>query len=163
MNTMWKRIRWITLMVILVVAFTFAGGYQPAQARVTFPLQIPADVEWVSTGIYIDVANLSQLNIHTTGLATTGPIKFYRGSKSGPEGQPFICEDDADNGYFCALSGQPFGMLIGKMGATGGPFPIGDADSFTIPISGYLYLAVNDYLGTYFDNNGGFTVLLVFK
>ncbi len=157
-----KKIRTIALL-ILIVMFTFTVGYQQAQARATFPLRVPANIEWVSTGIFIDPASVPlEVNIHTTGQAITGPINsFGRGSKSGPGGQETICTSIPD--LACALEGAPYGMLIGKMGSTGQAFPIGNASSFTITEPGFLYLTVNDYLGTYNDNKGGFDVLIEFK
>jgi hypothetical protein len=82
-----------------------------------------------------------------------------REGESGPEGQIYICTDIP--GFTCALNGAPFGQLIGSVG--GVAFSIGDASNFTVPATasaGYLQLAVNDYLGYYFDNSGGYTVTL---
>jgi len=157
----WMKIQRIALLMILLAAFTFTGGYQQAQARATYPFQVPANVEWVSTGVYFDASLVPlTLGIKATGQVITAPIKLYPGAKSGPAGQSAICEDVPDLDLFCALAGYPFGMLIGKIGSTGAPFPIGDANSLTIASPGFLYLAVNDYLGTYFDNHGQFGVLV---
>lgn len=161
----WKKIFNAALLLLLLSAFIFIGGKQTAQARATYPIQVPAEIEWVSTGIWIysDSVGLS-VNVQTTGTVITGPINWYgSGSRSGPAGQSWICTNvtGAEPEYICALEGYPFGMLVGRVGNT--VFPIGDATEIIFPASGYLYLAVNDYLGTYWDNNGEFNLLVQFK
>jgi hypothetical protein len=82
-----------------------------------------------------------------------------RQGESGPEGQIYICTTSP--GFVCALDGAPFGQLVGSAG--GVAFSIGGASTFTVPAStsaGYLQLAVNDFLGYYSDNSGGYTVTL---
>jgi hypothetical protein len=158
----WKTIFNAALLLILLAAFTFVGGKQPAQARATIPIQVPADIEWVSTGIWIYSSDIGfDVGIHATGTAITAPINWYgSGARSGPAGQETNCIDmpGGEPEYICALAGYPYGMLIGRVGNN--VFPIGDDASFTLPASGWLYLAVNDYLGTYWDNKGEFNVLI---
>lgn len=82
-----------------------------------------------------------------------------RQGESSPEGQIFICATSP--GFECALEGAPFGRLIGSVG--GMAFAIGAASTFTVPpttSAGYLQLAVNDYLGYYADNSGGYTLTI---
>jgi len=158
----WKSIFKATLLLLLLAAFTFMGGKQPAQARATYPIQVPAETEWVSTGIWVFSSDFGiEIGIHTTGMVATAPISGYgSGAKSGPAGQETICTDapGGEPEYICALDGYPFGMLVGRIGNT--VFPIGDDSTITLLDSGWLYLAVNDYLGTYWDNNGEFNVLI---
>lgn len=160
----WKIIHRTLLLCLLLAVMILAGGYQPAQAGSKLPLSVPANVEWVSTGIwlYSDWVG-SDVNIKTTGTVMT--VQGAQASQSGPEGQPdAICEDTVvfdEVVLTCALEGAPFGQLIGRVGDV--VFPISDANSFEIPRNGFLYLTVNDFLGTYFDNTGGFTVLIEFK
>ena len=158
----WKTIFNAALLLLLLAAFTFVGGKQPAQARATFPIQVPADIEWVSTGIWVYSGEVgASFGIHTTGTAITGPINWYgSGARSGPGGQATPCANvtGVEHEYICALEGAPFGMLVGRVGNT--VCPIGDATTITLPASGFLYLAVNDYLGTYWDNNGEFNLLV---
>jgi hypothetical protein len=79
-----------------------------------------------------------------------------RPGESGPEGQIYICASSP--GFECAVDGAPFGQLVGHVGTQA--FAIGDAETFTAPATGTLELAVNDFLGYYDDNSGGFTVTL---
>jgi uncharacterized caspase-like protein len=52
------------------------------------------------------------------------------------------------------LRGIALGTLIGKVGASGAPFPIGDQREFTAQSDGVLYLRHNDNAGMAFDNTG---------
>ncbi len=98
------------------------------------------------------------LSLRAHGMAITGPLSEYPDAISGAGGQITTCNDGALPGMVCALDGAAFGALIGKMNG-GAAFLIGDSSSFVAGASGRLYLAVNDFLGTYDDNLGGFTVL----
>ncbi len=49
-------------------------------------------------------------------------------------------------------------VLIGRVD-DGDAFHIGDTTTITPPVSGTLWLAVNDFELTYHDNHGAFTVL----
>jgi len=165
MNSKFKFVRFAFAMALVLAVFTFVGGKQPAQARATFPIQVPAATEWVSTGIWVYTTDVGlKVNIHTTGTVITAPVNWYgSGARSGPAGQTTNCANvtGVEPEYICALDGYPYGMLVGRIGNT--VFPIGDAPNFSLPARGFLYLAVNDYLGTYWDNNGEFSVLIEFK
>ena len=52
------------------------------------------------------------------------------------------------------LRGIALGTLIGKVGTSGAPFPIGDQREFTAQSDGVLYLRHNDTAGMAFDNTG---------
>ena len=54
-----------------------------------------------------------------------------------------------------ALAGYNFGHLIGRIGNW--LFPIGAYTEITSPVSGELYLLMNDRVGRYFDNTGSVT------
>jgi hypothetical protein len=77
-----------------------------------------------------------------------------RPGESGPGGQIYVCTSGP--GFECAVNDAPFGQLVGRVG--GQAFSIGSASAFTAPASGTLELAVNDFVGYYSDNSGGFTV-----
>ena len=162
MNPKVRKVVRITSLLLLLAVFLFAGSNRPAQAGVTLPLKVPADVEWVSTGIWIysDWVG-SEVNIQTNGVVFT--IQGCPGCQSGPGGNEYVCQDSSDGEieYVCALAGAHYGELIGRVGEV--VFPIGENTSFTLPAKGFLYLTANDYLGTYWDNAGGFTVLIKMK
>jgi hypothetical protein len=48
--------------------------------------------------------------------------------------------------------------LIGKIGANGTPFEVGDNATITASVSGVLYLGVND--DDYNDNSGSWTATI---
>jgi hypothetical protein len=154
-----QRIRKYRLLVfVAAVMILLAGQVYPVSAAVT-PIRVPADVEWVSTGMGL---NLGQtVHLSAQGLAITGPINQYFGSRSGPAGQTWNlgCGQYEGAPPPCALNDAPYGALVGKVGPDGQPFLIGDASEFISPASGKLYLAVNDNLTFYNDNLSGFTVL----
>ena len=151
------------MLISLLLIFGLAAVYLPVQAKANSNVvSVPGDVEWVSTGIYIDASTAPvQVNFSAIGHVITGPANIYGPSKrTGPDGQPYTCYDNLESQpqYFCALSGAPWGMLVGKVGADGDAFAIGSSNSITVTTSGFLYLTANDYLGTYYDNTGSYTV-----
>ena len=150
---MFKKISLIFVLVLLLSSFFV----KPVEAR-AIPVRVPADVEWVDSGI--DVAVGETYALKAKGQAITGPLSEYPNAKSGPGGQETLCgiEGGYVEGETCVLYGEPFGALIGKIGG-GGVFLIGDASSFTAGATGRLFLAVNDFKGTYYDNQAGFTVI----
>jgi hypothetical protein len=52
----------------------------------------------------------------------------------------------------------PAGALIGRIGATGTPFGIGNLSSIVAPAGGLLFLGVND--DGFGDNSGNFQVVV---
>lgn len=151
---MFKKISLIFVLAILLSSFFV----KPVEAK-AIPVRVPADAEWVDSGI--DVAVGETLTLKAKGKAITGPLSEYPGAISGPGGQVTICGigDGFVEGETCVLEGVPFGALIGKIGEFGAAFLIGDVSSFTAVSTSRLYLAINDFTGTYFDNQAGFTVI----
>lgn len=145
-----KKVMFAVFTAVLVLGLVA----MPVYAR-SMVVRVPATIEWVDSGIDIEAGDVINLAAH--GMAITGPLNEYPDAKSGPGGQITTCVDYALPGMVCALSGAPFGALIGKI--DGAVFLVGDAGSFPASSSGRLYLAVNDFAGTYFDNLGGFTVI----
>ncbi len=147
------------LLVTFIIIILLMGSFMPAQAA-TQPVRVPADVEWVYTGIEVQQGDV--IHIQTEGVALTARINIYGpGSISGPDGQwwGLGCGQYEGAEGPCALDDFPYGMLVGKIGADGLAFPVGRDTSFTANASGFLYLSVNDNLGFYADNEGGYTVL----
>ena len=119
----------------------------------TVVVRVRADVEWVETGIYVEVGVTYPIKTH--GIAWTGSPSLYPDSVSGPEGQPWPCSGN-DPALPCNLDGAPYGALIGQVDDE--PFLIGDSSSFTASATGWLMLGVNDDLIYHDDNLAGFTV-----
>jgi len=151
------------ILTVSVLALVFAalpvGNVHQVHAA-TSPIRVPADVECVSTGIFVEGGNT--VHLVTQGVAITGPLATFPGARSGPDGQVWNlgCGQYEGAPPPCALDDAPYGALVGRVGPSGDPFLIGGASSFASPASGYLYLVVNDNLGFYSDNLAGFTVLL---
>lgn len=141
----------ITVMLLLSVI--------PVQAS-TQPVRVPAKVEWTDSGIEVEIGDVIQ--IRTEGVSLTGRVNQWGpGTISGPDGQwwGLGCSDYEGAEGPCALDHYSYGMLVGKIGVDGSAFPIGSEASFTAQASGFLYFSVNDNLGFYTDNEGGYTVL----
>ena len=158
--------KWYQGVRLLAVLAIVVGGTVAAVPQVeaaTRPVRVPAGVEWVSTGI--TVTEGQEVGLDTQGVAITGPLAWYPGAISGPDGQVWNlgCGQYEGAPPPCALDDAPYGALVGRVGSDGLPFLIGGASSFTPPVSGPLYLTVNDNLGFYWDNLAGFTVLFTGK
>lgn len=147
------------MLTALTLFASLLGISSSPVSAATEPVRVPANVEWVSTGIHVEQGQV--INLVTHGLAITGPLNIYKASKSGPDGQVWNlgCGQYEGAPPPCALDDAPYGALVGRVGPYGEPFLIGGSSSFTAPANGNLYLAVNDNLGFYADNLSGFTVL----
>ncbi len=156
---MGKRLMKFTFAVVFAFALPVLASQPLHVFAATAPIRVPANVEWVSTGLYVESGQTFQLSV--LGKAITGPLSVYPGAISDPAGQTWNlgCGEYEGAPPPCAMDYAPYGALVGRVGPSGVPFLIGNASSFTTPASGYLYLAVNDNLGTYYDNMSGFTVL----
>lgn len=145
-------------------AWTIAGALAAVVATAGIPasaasnngrLFVPGAAErWVSTNVTVDAGQT--FTVRADGASITwlgnGP-----GSISGPQGQdpanPCVMEL---TGSHCAMNGAPFGALVAEVG--GESLLIGAGGTFQAPASGTVKLAVNDILGFYFDNSGGYAV-----
>ncbi|HEX6033801.1 MAG TPA: hypothetical protein VFY83_05170 [Anaerolineales bacterium] len=154
-----RRLTIFAAVTALMVVLALLGGQSYHVYAATTPIRIPANVEWVSTGIWVEEGQT--ISLSTRGKAITGPLNIYPGAKSGPDGQIWNlgCGQYEVAPPPCALDDAPYGALVGRVGPSSDPFLIGGSSSFISPASGYLYLAVNDNLGFYSDNLSGFTVL----
>jgi len=101
---------------------------------------------WTSTGLTFRKGEVITLN--TTGevqlSGDTNDIAGSAGSKSGRR---------ATNSQ---MPGVPAGALLGRMGTSGQPFPLGNATTLTIPADGVLFFGIND--DGFDDNHGEFRV-----
>jgi hypothetical protein len=150
------------LLALAVACAAVVTGVGTARADASV-VHVNAANAWVTSGFWAEPGHTYAVTA-VGRLYTTMPNGIFpplpgigRQGESGPEGQIYICTTGP--GFECALDGVPFGQLIGRVG--GVAFSIGAASSFTVPTNisaGYLLLAVNDYLGYYADNSGGYTV-----
>jgi hypothetical protein len=119
---------------------------------------LQAYVEWADSGIYLNAGDT--ITIQAYGEATTADLIVSPGSISGPDGQDGTCPGPG-NMADCALNDAPYGALVGKIGEDGSPFLIGSHLTLEVEFSGDLYLAVNDNLGFYEDNEGEYLIYIV--
>lgn len=122
-------------------------------AKSNFRLNPASGSNAVNTGIYID----SSLNRSLT-ITASGSIGFGVGVGNGPAGLPqFAGVFTNPDGSTVTLNG---GSLVGKIGANGNVFSIGNSVTFTPNISGILYLGIFDGDINYNDNSGSFNVVV---
>jgi hypothetical protein len=144
--------------VLLLLIAMLMGNVSYHAHAATAPVRVPADVEWVSTGRFVEAGQTVYLL--TKGRASTAPLDQYPKSISSPNGQVsgLGCGQYPEAPPPCGLDDAPYGALIGRVGPSGEPFLIGGASSFIAPATGNLFLIVNDNLGFYSDNGKGFTI-----
>ena len=134
----------------IVLARPTAGvatsGTAALQAPTGNGISVSAKQPWTATGM--TVRKGETLNFNATGeiqLSTdTNDIASAYGAKSGRK---------ATNS---PLPQVLAGALIGRIGATGQPFPIGTGVPVTMPAAGQLFLGIND--DGFDDNQGEFRV-----
>jgi hypothetical protein len=106
---------------------------------------VPTNQQWTDTGI--NVQRGQTIQFRASGNVTLSENGADQGTPAG-----------ANNGRMAGnspLPGVTGGMLIGRVG-NGQPFAIGTQSTVTMPVSGRLYLGINDdYVG---DNTGNFVV-----
>lgn len=144
---------WCGMAIILAM---LAFMVTPALAKsVTKKVTVPATTPWYNTRIQITAGQV--VKIEAQGKAST--LVSSKGSKSGPNGQKFICGAEPPAPPPCALTGARYGALVAKIGNQPA-FLVGKKLTFTAKSSGTLYLSVNDNLRWYADNAGGYTVVI---
>ena len=145
---------------VLVVGVTNAAAPVQALPLADAPIRVVFVAgPWVSTGISVEEGD--PLDVRANGRALTYlPFVWNGGSQSGPNGQywadPCMNHPEADPTAMCAVDGQPFGALVGRIGNE--TFFIGADATIAAPMTGELELAVNDYTIYYGDNSGGYAV-----
>ena len=139
-----------------VVLALLALAVTPVLAKsVPKTVKVPATMSWNNTRIQISAGQA--IKIQASGKAST--LKTVKSSQSGPAGQKIICGSVKSAPPPCALTGAKYGALVGKIG-NNPAFVIGKKLNFTAKHSGTLYLSVNDNLGWYHDNSGGYTAVV---
>lgn len=100
---------------------------------------IPATVAWTDSGV--DLAGGDLLVVTASGKvddSTATPDTTW-----GPEGKP-----NSFNSSASILKCAPHVALLGKIGDSGGPFLIGASHAAPAPVSGRLFLGLNDMVLT---------------
>ena len=119
------------------------GGQQVANQTV----RVNSQTRWTDTGITVRQGDI--IRFQSSGQITMSDNSSDVAGTAGALSRRMAPD--------APISGVFAGALIGKIGAYS-PFAIGDQGQITAPVSGRLYLSVNDdYLQ---DNRGEFTVTL---
>lgn len=130
-----------------------AAENQPGEGTVS--LNIPANVLWVDTGIYV---NQGQHLMIFPGYG------FYNLRNRDPAWDAYS-DDMLGIAYKlcdinCVINGENYGMLVAKI-KDGQPFLVTiNTSDIIIPAGGELYLTVNDCADCYEDNFGNFDVVI---
>jgi hypothetical protein len=144
------------------VTATLAAASRPARASSSATVTVPADQTWTGTGIALSAGE--EVMVSATGTIDYGPGNTpsspagYRFSQRVPRGG--TCGTDAyapGAAPFPAPGVNCWSMLF-RIGASGVPFPAGTKISFTSPVSGELYLGINDNAVS--DNRGSWTATI---
>ena len=109
-------------------------------------ITVSAKQQWTATGVTVRQGD--RVKFQTTGqVQLSNDAKDIAGSAGSLTGR---------KAQSAPLSGHLAGALIGRIGASGTPFPIGDQTEVEMPASGQLFLGINDdEMG---DNRGEFRV-----
>jgi hypothetical protein len=130
-----------------------AAENQPGEGTVN--LDIPANVLWFDTGIYVTQGQHIMFfpGFGSYNLQDNNPN--WDAMSFGMYGiSEIICDTN------CIINGQNYGMLVAKIGE-GQPFLVtSDSSDFIIAASGELYLAVNDCVDCYANNSGNFDIII---
>ena len=144
----------------LILAVIIGVGLRVLNGDISIPgfprtvtIKIPADKLWVDTGI--TVKSGQTLTIKASGSLNMG----------GGDPTWFV---PSPNGKYnswctggCAYKRMPNGVLVGKIDS-GNPFLVGSFCNRTAT-TGSLYLAVNDNISYYNDNEGSFTATITVR
>ncbi len=113
-------------------------------------VEVPATVVWFASEV--DVEDGDELLITAEGLVSLNP-DF---PSFGPDGTDEYGLTPADH----PLPDSLLGALVAKIGLSGDVFLVGSELTFTAPVDGELYFAVNDVPVT--NNDGFYTVTIRF-
>lgn len=156
------------LSVILSVAVVSLALAAPVAGR-AYTIKVAAQAGWTPT--FISVEGPATFDISARGFVQTAFVPAFLTQPatpgSGPAGQTWgdTCGHAALGDWYdvdefgpCGVDDAYFGELIAKVGDT--TWAVGDAAEIVVGegVTGNLYLAVNDFLYTYWDNSGQFTV-----
>jgi hypothetical protein len=142
---------------IPTVTPTLPPTLTPTPVIKTFNITIPANVEWLNTGV--NLTDGQTLTISAAGTVNTNGGK-PNGITLSPDGQTKNPLCYAFNSANCLMSDVFWGTLVGKI-ENGAPFKVGSQLQLSVSNSGNLYLAVNDNEGFFSDNSGAFESTIV--
>jgi hypothetical protein len=108
-------------------------------------LSVDAAAGWVSTGIVMQPGDT--IHLIASGLASPNVSP----PAGGPDGDGSTCPVAC----LANVAGSRY-ALVGHIGSQ--EFIVGSDSIITAQVTGTLELGFNDHLGSYGDNNGGFTV-----
>lgn len=119
-----------------------SSGANPTTVSASATLDVPGN----NSGIFVHAGDT--INIIASGTWNNDPIHSW-----GPDGDG---GSPAPSGF--VLPGAASYSLVGRIGTSGAFFEIGLGGSWTASQSGYLYLIMNDRIGTFGDNSGSLSV-----
>jgi hypothetical protein len=134
----------LTMLLSVVSLRQGVGQVTPPKGQARATVTVAATYPWVDSGLIVRKGE-------RLSFEASGTIRW--GSKpdqvAGPEGHG-------------AKAGKlGIGGLIGRVGFTGKPFPIGSTRTpVTMPQSGKLFLGINDFI---FKDNAGSFVVMIFQ
>jgi PKD repeat protein len=103
---------------------------------------------WQATGITVGAGETMTLSAGAGQTWTNGGATWTAAGNAS----------DVMQGANCPMPGAPRMALIGRVGATGAPFLVGQQKQMTAPTAGEIYLAPNDDWYMLWDNAGTLTV-----
>jgi RNA polymerase subunit RPABC4/transcription elongation factor Spt4 len=158
----WALAGTLILAVVIGLGMRIALGYISipglnSEER-TVLVYVPANTIWADTGVEVRKG-------HTVNIAASGSVSTWAGHPEGyipdPTGNGDPCTFDAI-GDKCLLPYYSYGALIGQISSSG-PFYVGKSFTTTADESGTLYLAINDNISWYEDNEGSFTATITVR
>lgn len=122
------------------------AGEAQLEAATGSGIRVPANQQWTATGVTVRQGEVIRFQ-------TTGQVQLSNDQKDVAGSAGSLMTRKAQN---APLPGHLAGALIGRIGASGQPFPIGDQNEVAMPSAGQLFLGVNDDVVN--DNRGEFRV-----
>jgi hypothetical protein len=143
-------VRFAVFMICLVGTVCSESAAQaptnvPAGENRSYEVVVPATKDWVDTNIM--VRGGSKLRFTATGKITYGSDQSYAGKlrTSGTFGPAGLPRGWADLVHQYAVKDAGHGALVGRIGsdAYAQAFLVGESKEYVVPVSGELYLGIN--------------------
>ena len=153
------------LLLALVLPVTAASAATSSTAvpnQRSETVTVPANQEWVPTGVDVSPGSLLFRASGTINVQSGNPAFNETPAGDGVADPSCIASSDTPWGDDWLAEGFPCWSLIGKIGANGQPFEIGDSNHYTVSSPDQLYLSVDDQIGYFGDNSGSWTVVITF-
>lgn len=136
-----------TLAVCLIATSlrTFAQAAETVSSPAPMNVDVPANVEWVDTKL--DVRGGAKLRFTATGQITYPADDSYAGrlNTAGTFGPDGLSRGFADLVHSYAVTSAGHGALIGRIGSQdySQAFPVGASKEYDAPVTGRLFLGIN--------------------